>query len=69
MAGLFGAPKPPPPKPPAPMPDEESPAVLEAQRRERLRIASRAGRRSTILTDPDNRGVGSDTFSSKTLGA
>jgi hypothetical protein len=68
MAGLFGGGQPTPtPKPPAPMPDPDSPAVHEASRREQERVLSRAGRRSTILTDPGART--SDSYSGTTLGA
>ena len=61
MGGLFGGDSPPPPprqeivpepKPPAPMPDPQSYAIREAQRRERMKIRDRVGRRGTILTSP-----------------
>lgn len=64
MASLF-APKrppqiiqaaPPAPKDPAPMPDTDSPAVMEARRRAQADILRRAGRSSTILTAPEQRG-------------
>lgn len=74
MGSLF-APKPAPlppapePKPIAPMPiaDPNSPAQREARRRANADIMARAGRSSTILTAPDNRG-GSDSYSSPKLG-
>lgn len=52
MAALFSPPKVqmPAPSAPAPMPDNNSPAVLEAQRKAAQEAASRAGRASTILT-------------------
>lgn len=57
MGGLFPkAPKTPEPKPVAPMPDADSDAVREAARRKNMDIMSRAGRSSTILTTPENRG-------------
>lgn len=61
MASLFApkvqaAPPPPPPKDPAPMPDTNSPAVNEARRKAQADILRRAGRTSTILTAPENRG-------------
>lgn len=67
MAGLFSSPKTPEPKPPAPMPDDMSPGVLEARKRARMDIMSRAGRSSTILTRPEDRS--SDTYSGVKLGA
>jgi aspartokinase len=71
MSGLFGS-QPtqqaaPTPKPPAPMPDSTSPGVLEARRKAQMDIMGRAGRSSTILTAPKDRG-GSD-YTSTTLGA
>jgi hypothetical protein len=54
------------PKPPAPMPDTDSPAVLEARRKAMLDITGRAGRQSTILTAPKDRGGGN--YSYTTLG-
>lgn len=71
MGGLFGGDQPQAtPKPPAPMPDDMSPGVQEAKRAATERILSRAGRQSTILTRPENRGGGNmDTYGSKTLGA
>ena len=71
MSGLFSTPTPPPqaappaPKPPAPMPDTNSPAVLEARRKAMLDITGRAGRQSTILTAPKDRG---GNYSYTTLG-
>jgi hypothetical protein len=53
------------PKPPAPMPDSNSAAVLEARRKAQLDIMGRAGRQSTILTAPKDRG----DYTSTTLGA
>lgn len=69
MSGLFGGGAPS-PKPPAPMPDDQSPAVVQARKTEQERILSRAGRQSTILTRPENRGGGNnfDTFAGKQLG-
>lgn len=70
MTALFSTPQPqaaPAPKPPAPMPDTESPSVIEARRRAEQNVLNRAGRRSTILTAPKDRG-GSD-YSSTTLGS
>lgn len=56
MGGLFSGPKTPAPKEPAPMPDQDSDAVREAARRKRMEIMGRAGRSSTILTKPEDRG-------------
>ena len=73
MSGLFAPkpplppPPPPAPEPPAPMPDQNSPAALEAKRNAQLSIMNRAGRTSTILTAPGNRG-GSD-YSGTKLGS
>jgi hypothetical protein len=73
MASLF-APKPQviQPQAPPPMPDNNSPQVLEAQRKAAADAAARAGRLSTILTDKSgpaaNRG-NQDTYSARTLGA
>lgn len=68
----FFAPKPtvvqqaaPTPKPPAPMPDEGSAGVREARRKAQMDIMGRAGRQSTILTAPKDRG----DYTSTTLGA
>ena len=44
------------PKEPAPMPDSNSASVLEARRRAQQDIMNRAGRSSTILTAPKDRG-------------
>lgn len=41
---------------PAPMPDSSSEGVIEANRRAQQKIMARAGRSSTILTAPENRG-------------
>lgn len=73
MSGMFGTPSPPPTpavQPPAPMPDANSPAALDAKRNAQLDIMNRAGRTSTILTAPGQRGSsnGSD-YSSSRLGA
>lgn len=70
MSGLFSRPDPvqaaaPTPKPPAPMPDTSSPAVMESRRRAQLDVLNRAGRTSTILTAPKDRG---GDYSSATLG-
>ena len=67
MAGLFGGSKPQ-PSAPATMPDDQSPAVLEARRREREKMMSRAGRSSTIMTTDETRGNG-DSYAGKTLGS
>lgn len=56
MGGLFSQPKTPAPKPVATMPDQDSDAVREAARRKNMDIMSRAGRSSTILTKPEDRG-------------
>jgi hypothetical protein len=48
------------------MPDTNSPAVLEARRKAQMDIMGRAGRTSTILTAPKDRG---GDYSSTTLGA
>lgn len=72
MSGLFGGGDQPQatPKPPAPMPDDQSAGVREAKRAAQEKILSRAGRQSTILTKPENRGGASfDSYGSKTLGA
>jgi hypothetical protein len=66
MSGLFST-NAPTPKPAAPMPDSSSASVLEARRRAQLDIMNRAGRSSTILTAPRDRG--GDSYSSTTLGA
>lgn len=72
MSSIFGSPSAPAaaapeaPKPPAPMPDTNSPAVLEARRKAQMDIMGRAGRTSTILTAPKDRG---GDYSSTTLGA
>lgn len=68
MAGLFGGGDRPAPRPAPRMPDEEGPSILDARRRERERIMSRAGRSSTILTTPETRPI-SDSYASRTLGA
>jgi hypothetical protein len=72
MGKLF-TPKPaplPPPKPVAPMPvaDPNSPAQREARRRANAEIMARAGRSSTILTAPGQRGTSLDSYSSPKLG-
>lgn len=72
MGSLFSSPQPviqqaATPKPPAPMPDTTSSAVLEAKRKSQMDIMSRAGRQSTILTAPKDRGDGS--YVATTLGA
>lgn len=74
MSALFSTPPPPPlpaePKPPAPMPDPQSPDVLEAKRRAQADMLRRAGRSSTILTTPEDRGGrGFDSYSSGRLGS
>lgn len=75
MGGLFApkpAPLPPAPevKPVAPMPvaDPNSPAQREARRRANADIMARAGRSSTILTAPGDRGGAADNYSSPKLG-
>jgi hypothetical protein len=68
MSGLFSSPPPPPPPrpiPPARMPDKEDPVIQEARRKASIDALNRAGRESTILTSPDNRG---GDYSRKTLG-
>ena len=70
MSGIFSSPQTtvqqaPTPKPPAPMPDQDSAQVREARRRAQVDIMGRAGRQSTILTAPKDRG----DYSSTTLGA
>jgi hypothetical protein len=50
------------------MPDTNSAAVEEARRRAQSDIMNRAGRSSTILTAPKDRG-GNNTYTSTTLGA
>lgn len=71
MSGLFGsqqaAPVAPTPAAPAPMPDPNSPAVQAARLKAQSDIMSRAGRSSTILTAPKDRG--GDSYSSNQLGA
>lgn len=72
MSALFSTPQvvqqaAPTPKPPAPMPDSNSAEGMEARRRAQMGIMSRAGRSSTILTAPRDRG--GDSYSSRTLGA
>jgi hypothetical protein len=70
MTSIFGspsAPAAPEVKAPATMPDTTSPAVLEARRKAQTDIMNRAGRQSTILTAPKDRGGGD--YTSTTLGA
>lgn len=76
MSGLFGSPPPPPPIilppkviPPPPMPDLESPAVLEAKRKQIAMLGQEQGRASTILTNP-NKGQNSnpDSYGGAKLG-
>ena len=69
MSSLFtpSAPPAPTPKEAAPMPDSNSAAVTEARRKAQSDIMNRAGRSSTILTAPKDRG--GDTYASTTLGA
>lgn len=73
MTSIFGSPSAPAaaptPQAPATMPDTTSPAVLEAKRKAQTDIMSRAGRQSTILTAPKDRGSGGSDYSSTTLGA
>lgn len=57
------------PQAPAPMPDTSSPGVMEARRKAQTDIMSRAGRSSTILTAPSQRGGGFDTYGSRALGS
>jgi len=68
MSSMFShaIPPAPTPQPPAPMPDPESPAALEAKRRSQMDVMARAGRTSTILTAPENRG---STYSAAKLGS
>jgi hypothetical protein len=49
------------------MPDKEDPQQLAAKRARTLDALNRAGRESTILTSPSDRGGGGD-YSRKTLG-
>lgn len=69
MTSIFGSPPAPAaspaPKAPAPMPDTEGAAIREAKRKAQLDIMGRAGRQSTILTAPKDRG----DYTSTTLGA
>lgn len=71
MTSIFGSSPAPAPAPevkaPATMPDTTSPAVLEARRKAQMDIMNRAGRQSTILTAPKDRGGGD--YTSTTLGA
>jgi hypothetical protein len=53
MSALFKTPTPPTPLPPPTMPDPYNPAALEAAK---AQAALRAGRSSTVLTTPANRG-------------
>ncbi len=70
MSGLFGsrqaAAPAPTPQAPAPMPDPDSKGVNEARRKAQQDILRRAGRGSTILTAPGNRG---GDYAGRTLGA
>ena len=57
--------------PPATMPDTSSAGGREASRRAQSEIMNRAGRQSTILTSPQNRGSSRqnyDSYASRTLG-
>lgn len=79
MTDMFSKPKPvyipaasapapiPEPKPAAPMPDTSSASVQEERRAAEQRTMKRAGRASTILTAPGDRGR--DTYSGTTLGS
>lgn len=73
MSGLLPkAPAPITPQAPAPMPDNNSPAVLEAQRKAAADATSRAGRLSTIMTDnngADANKRNTDSYASRTLGS
>lgn len=71
MSQMFAKAIPPAPavQPPAAMPDPESPQALEAKRRQQLDIMGRAGRSSTILTAPDNRGNSGTAYTGSKLGA
>lgn len=66
MSSLFSPATPPTPavQKPAPMPDPNSPSILEAKRNTEMGILNRAGRSSTILTAPGNRG-GADYTATK----
>lgn len=71
MSGLFAPSQPAPapvqaPKPPATMPDTEGMVTREAKRKAQMDIMGRAGRQSTILTAPKDRG---GDYTSTTLGA
>lgn len=69
MSGLFKKPKVdvPEPPPPAPFPDPEDPSIAEKKRRTAMDIMSRAGRRSTILSQAGGTGGGS-SYSGRALG-
>lgn len=73
MTSLF-APKPQPlpaapaVTPPAPMPDQNSASAIEANRKAQMDIMGRAGRTSTILTAPNQRGGNTD-YTAKSLGS
>lgn len=58
MSFLVGGGKTPQVKPPTPMPDDQSPAVLEAKRRNAMASATRGGRQSTLLQDYSQRTLG-----------
>lgn len=70
MSGLFAqrqqAAPAPTPQAPAPMPDANSAGVLEARRKAQQDIVRRAGRGSTILTAPTQRGA---DYTARSLGA
>lgn len=70
MSNLFARPTAPTPTPaaPAPMPDSNSPAVMEARRKAQTDIMGRAGRTSTILSPPTDRGS-AGAYTSTALGA
>lgn len=68
MTGLFSTPAPA-VQAPAPMPDADSTAVQEANRKAQSDILARAGRTSTILTAPKDRGSSNAPYTSTTLGA
>ena len=68
MGDLFG--KAPKPTPVPRMPDSNSQAVLEAERRKRMEIASRQGRTSTILSRRGASGAaGTTAYTNSLLGS
>ena len=70
---IFSSPKPPPPPPPPPPPKEPprpaDPATKASRLRERRRLATQQGRKSTILTGPRGDLSSADTKQKTLLGA